>query len=89
MGMSNSADRRWNGRRPQPTDLGAALPADRFAEQRLPILPSPPDEQPGPDGIRWGLVNRVRAEIAAGLYDDDEKWAMAQELMFQRVTADD
>ncbi|QEL13264.1 hypothetical protein [Limnoglobus roseus] len=85
--MSNFDDRRWNWRRPQPTELGATDLTNRFAEQ-LPLT-SPPDEQPGPDGIRWGLVNRVRAEIAAGIYDDDEKWAMAQELLFQRVCADD
>jgi hypothetical protein len=30
-------------------------------------------ERPGPDGIRWGLVNRVKAEIAAGIYDSEEK----------------
>lgn len=79
--MSNF-HRRWN--RPTPTESGMSPElADRFAAQ-LPLT-SPVDEQPGPDGIRWGLVTRVRAEIAAGLYDDEEKWAMAQELLFQRV----
>ncbi len=36
-------------------------------------------ERPGPDGIRWGLVNRVRAEIAAGTYDTEEKFALVEE----------
>lgn len=72
--------RRWQSLE-QPMESTA--PADRLA--RPFPLPSPIDEEPGPDGIRWGLVNRVRAEIAAGVYDDDETWAMARELMFQDV----
>lgn len=47
--------------------------------------PVPADEEPGPDGIRWGLVNRIRAEIAAGTYDDGEKWAMAEHRLIDRV----
>jgi hypothetical protein len=43
------------------------------------------EEVPGPDGIRWGLVNRVRAEIAAGVYDSDEKLAYAEERMLARL----
>jgi len=31
-------------------------------------------EAPATDNIRRGLVNRVRAEIAAGTYDTPEKW---------------
>lgn len=46
---------------------------------------SDPLEVPGPDGIRWGLVNRIRAEIAAGTYDDGEKWAMAEHRLLERV----
>lgn len=42
-------------------------------------------EEQGPDGIRWGLVNRIRAEIAAGTYDDGEKWAMAEHRLLERV----
>ena len=42
-------------------------------------------EEPGPDGIRWGLVNRIRAEIAAGTYDDGEKWAMAEHRLIESV----
>jgi hypothetical protein len=36
-------------------------------------------ERPGPDGVRHRLVARVRAEIAAGTYDTDEKWFLAED----------
>ena len=42
-------------------------------------------ERPGPDGIRWGLVNRVRAEIAAGVYDSPDRVAAAEEELFDRI----
>ena len=42
-------------------------------------------EPPGPDGIRWGLVERVRAAIAAGAYDTEEKWAAAEDRLLRRV----
>lgn len=42
-------------------------------------------EQPGPDGIRWGLVERVRAEIAAGTYDTEDKWAKAEQRLIDRL----
>src|SRR5437660_1220563 len=42
-------------------------------------------ELPGPDGIRWGLVNRVRAESAAGLYEREEKLACAEERLRMRL----
>lgn len=42
-------------------------------------------ETPGPDGIRHGLVARVRAEIAAGVYDTEEKWLAAEEALLARV----
>jgi hypothetical protein len=88
MEMSNFAQQpgKWR-RHTAPSESGDAgtegLPLDRFQSQ-LPI-PINPDEQPGPDGIRWGLVQRIQAEIAAGYYDDDEKFAMATELMLQRI----
>ena len=42
-------------------------------------------EKPGPDGIRHGLVARVRAEIAAGTYDTEEKWLAAEEALLAHV----
>jgi hypothetical protein len=38
--------------------------------------------------IRHELVNRVRAEIAAGTYDTPEKFDAALELMLQRICLD-
>jgi hypothetical protein len=55
-------------------DLPAAGPVNRLAAER-----------PGPDGIRWGLVSRVRAEIAAGVYDSPDRFAAAEEELFRRL----
>ncbi len=63
-------------------------PGDRSTESTAAAraaYPAPAGEEPGPDGIRWGLVNRIRAEIAAGTYDDGEKWAMAEHRLLERV----
>ena len=35
-------------------------------------------EVPGPDGIRRKLVARIKAEIAAGTYDTEERWLAAE-----------
>lgn len=40
---------------------------------------------PGPDGIRRRLVEHVRRLIAEGVYDTPERWAAAEERLFQRV----
>lgn len=46
--------------------------------QDLP-LPRGNLELPAADGIRWGLVRRIQAEIAAGTYDTEERLAAAEE----------
>ena len=38
--------------------------------------------------IRWDLVNRVKAEIAAGIYDTEEKWELAIDRLTARLSAD-
>jgi hypothetical protein len=38
-----------------------------------------------PSGIRLDLVNRVRAEIAAGTYDTPEKWEIALDRLLERL----
>jgi len=43
------------------------------------------EEVPGPDGIRHALVARIRAEIAAGTYDTEERWQMAEERLLARI----
>lgn len=44
-------------------------------------------EVPGPDGIRHGLVARVRQLIADGEYDTPERWAAAEERLLDRAFA--
>jgi hypothetical protein len=48
---------------------------------------APEYEEPGEDGIRHQLVARVRAEIAAGTYDTEEKWLVAEAALLARVEA--
>ncbi|MBN9524434.1 flagellar biosynthesis anti-sigma factor FlgM [bacterium] len=40
------------------------------------------------DGIRHDLVARVRAEIAAGTYDTEDRWLIAEELLLRRTVAE-
>ena len=37
------------------------------------------------DGIRHDLVARVRAEIAAGTYDTEERWLAAEDALLRRA----
>lgn len=65
-----------------------ALPTPAAIANRMTGLPATASEPelPGPDGIRHALVARVRAEIAAGIYDTEEKWLAAEEALLARVT---
>ena len=45
-------------------------------------------ELPGPDGIRHGLVARVRQLIAAGEYDTPDRWAAAEERLLAAAGGD-
>jgi len=55
-------------------------PAPRFARRTTTMmLPA--------DGIRHDLVARVRAEIAAGTYDTDERWRAAEDALLRRADA--
>ena len=67
----------WQSWRVKPVEPAAAAP--RFARPRLAAAEAGRGEAPGPDGIRRDLVARVRAEIAAGTYDTEEKWRLAEE----------
>ena len=72
-------------------------PANRWISRcRPPVLPpavrdrmAGRGELPGPDGVRWALVNRVKAEIAAGTYDTPDRWAAAEAVLLRRTAADD
>ncbi len=46
---------------------------------------TPAADEPPVDGIRWELVNRMKALIAAGELDSPERWALAEEFMFRAV----
>lgn len=55
-----------------------------------PTAPPPPlsaqhEETPGPDGIRHGLVARVRAAIAAGYYDHPALWLAAEQILLDSL----
>jgi hypothetical protein len=75
--MRNATPGRWRQWRVKlvPTNAPTDPP---FARRPL------ADEQPGPDGIRHGLVARIRREIEAGTYDTEERWLAAEELLLRR-----
>jgi hypothetical protein len=76
--------RSWRLTRP-----AAAASAPLRAVARAAPAAVPLDEVPGPDGIRWALVARVRLAIAAGTYDTPEAFALAEEKLFRRLEADE
>jgi len=80
--MRDPSPRRWNWWRVAIPIAAPTAVANRIAG--LGAAATRPEE-PGPDGIRHGLVARVRAEIAAGVYDTEEKWLAAEEALFARV----
>src|SRR5438067_2293209 len=84
--MRDTALRRWQRWRVAVVPRPAADPvADRFSRPRPAVEPAGRDEVPGPDGIRHGLVARVRREIEAGTYDTEERWLAAEERLLRRV----
>lgn len=76
--QASSNWRRWRITANPPGPHDSPAPHDRA---KLP-------DRTGPDGIRWALVNRIRAEIAAGTYDSDEKFAIAEERLIARLTGE-
>lgn len=80
--MRDIPARRWLGWRLAPNIPPARPPAPRFV--RRPLAPEPA----AAGEIRHDLVARVRADIAAGLYDPDgEKFAAAEEALLRRLEA--
>ena len=55
----------------------SAADSDPLAELRA--------ERPGQDGIRHGLVARVKELIAEGAYDTPERWEAAEEQLLRRI----
>ena len=83
--MRDAARCRWQRWRVAPVDHPAEPVSARFS--RRPVMGAPDGcaELPGPDGIRHGLVARIRREIAAGTYDTEERWLAAEERLLARV----
>lgn len=85
--MRDTAQGDWQRWRVALVDgpASAERTAGRFT--RIITLPSEPlsaaAEEPGPDGIRHGLVARVRLAIEAGHYDTDEIWDRAEEKLLR------
>jgi hypothetical protein len=65
--------------------VAAAAPGPAVARYARPVLNVAAAERPGPDGIRHGLVARVRQEIAAGTYDTEERWRAAEDRLLARI----
>ena len=54
--------------------------------RRFSAVASPGHDASGDDGIRWGIVNHVRAELAAGTCLTDEKLEIALTALRQALT---
>ncbi|CAN5203787.1 hypothetical protein BH11PLA2_BH11PLA2_18840 [soil metagenome] len=72
--MRNCASKNWRNLRVTASRAKDSLPDQTPLRARGNLVA----ELPGPDGIRWGLVNRIKAEIAAGTYDTPDKLALAE-----------
>jgi hypothetical protein len=55
------------------------------ANEREPAAGCVLSADPRGDGIRHELVARVRQEIAAGTYDTEEKWLLAESALLRRI----
>ena len=68
-----------------PRAASAPLPRSR---RRRPTPQHPPRSLVQDASIRWELVQRVRQELAAGVYETPQKWEIALERLFERLEAD-
>ena len=98
--MPQPTPRRWQSWRIQLTaaPARAANTPDALALRMTPPPPHRPlpapvtdvpahlhAEAPDADGIRQGLVAHVRRLIAEGVYDSPDRWALAEERLFDAV----
>jgi hypothetical protein len=83
--MRDAPQSSWRRWRVKPVVGPAAPPpAPRFAHRTTSMSAVMPALS-ATDGIRHDLVARVRAEIAAGTYDTEERWLAAEERLLRRV----
>lgn len=86
--MRDTSKRAWQSWRVTLAETPATpAPSPRFARSQMTSHPDSQHETPGPDGIRHGLVARIKAEIEAGTYDTEERWQQAEERLFARLEA--
>jgi hypothetical protein len=83
--MSKAPQCSWRRWRVAPVEGPAPAPTPRLAHRTTAMSATMPALSA--DGIRHDLVARVRAEIAAGTYDTDERWLVAEELLLRRATS--
>src|SRR5262249_40669257 len=76
-----------------PTCLAGPITGTRkwwhMAEGETPDRPAHEADNPAPPLFRAGLVEGVRRDIAAGIYDTPEKWEIALERLRKRLEADE
>jgi len=63
----------------------ALMAAGATGSPEVPSTPSPTQEDPP---LRQDLIERVRREIAAGVYDTPEKWEQALDRLLQKLEAE-
>lgn len=63
-----------------PDELDSLLPGAGAA----PTIEGPGERRKGRDMIRTDLVERIRREIAEGVYETPEKWEAALDRLFER-----
>ena len=77
---------RWDRRLPDGWSAHSShRPARPRAAMNDTIDCTPAEDDTPVDGIRWELVNRMKALIAAGQLDTPERWALAEEFLFRAV----
>jgi hypothetical protein len=68
---------------------GAPVKKPRPGRRRARTMKDNHDTPPQGDEIRTDLVERVRREIAAGVYETPEKWDIALQRLLERLERDE
>lgn len=83
--MIDPAARQWQHRQRVLAVLAALDAPSRRTGTPPPPLARLHPEQPAADGIRHGLVARLRAAIAAGYYDHPALWLAAENALLDSI----